>query len=42
MKLISFAWSLFSDKVVALEKDILNMAKMRIFIIWSNLAFLIC
>lgn len=42
MKFISIAWSLIRDKVVAPEKDILNMAKMRVFIIWSNLAFLIC
>lgn len=42
MKFISIAWSLISGKVVALEKDILNMAKMVIFIIWSNLAFLVC
>lgn len=42
MRFISIAWSLFSGKVVALEKDILNMAKIRIFIIWSNLASLVC
>lgn len=42
MKLISIAWSLNSGKVVALEKDTLNMAKMRIFVVWSNLAILVC
>lgn len=42
MNLIFIAWSLNSSKVVALEKDTLKMAKMRIFIVWSNLAFLVC
>lgn len=42
MNLMTIAWSLNSGKVVALQKDTLKMAKMRIFVIWSNLAFLIC
>lgn len=42
MKFNSIVWSLLSGKVVALVKDILKMAKMGIFIIWSNLAFMVC
>lgn len=42
MKVISIAWSLNSCKGAALEKDTLNMPKMRIVIVWSNLAFLVC
>lgn len=42
MKFISIAWSLIRDEVVALEKDTLKIAKMIVFIIWSNSAFLVC
>lgn len=42
MKFISISWSLISSKVLALEKDIPNMAKMTIFIIRNNLVLLVC
>lgn len=42
MKFISIDWSLIREKVVALEKDILKMAKMRVGILPSNSALLVC